>query len=69
MLASVQRLAMALQARCPEILVVDNTVCLAMLNAFIKCEPDVGGEEKATAMMAMCIPMVIQEVIWVCIAM
>ncbi|DBB11525.1 TPA: hypothetical protein ACH3X3_006927 [Trebouxia sp. C0006] len=51
------------KARCPEILVVDNTVCLAMLNAFIKCEPDVGGEEKTTAMMAMCIPMVIQEVI------
>ena len=64
--ASVQRLAMALQVQCPEILVVDNTVCLAMLNAFIKCNPGVGGQEKTMTMMAMCILMVIQEVIQVC---
>ncbi len=66
--ASVQRLAMALQAQCPEILVIDNTVCLAVPNAFIKVDPDVGGEEKTTGMMAMCIPTVMQEMIQVCIA-
>jgi len=42
---------------------------LAMPNAVIKVTPDVGGEDKTTAMMAMCIPMVIQEMLQVCIAM
>ena len=60
---------MVLQAQSPDILVVDKTLCLAMPNAVIQLTPDVGGEEKTTAMMAMCIPMVIQEMLQVCIAM
>lgn len=67
--AAVQQLAIALQAQSPEILVIDNTVCLAVPNAFIKVGPDVGGEEKTTSMMAMCIPTVMQEMMQVCIAM
>ncbi|KAL3151520.1 hypothetical protein ABBQ38_012518 [Trebouxia sp. C0009 RCD-2024] len=51
------------KAQYSEILVVDNTVCLAEPNAFIKVDPDVGGEEKTTTMMARCIPMVMQEMI------
>ncbi|KAL0056409.1 hypothetical protein WJX82_011028 [Trebouxia sp. C0006] len=51
------------QAQSPDILVVDNTSCLAMPNAVIKVTPDVGGEDKTTAMMAMCIPMVIKEML------
>ena len=57
---------MVLQAQSPDILVVDNTPCLAMPSAVT---PDVGGEDKTTAMMATCIPMVIQEMLQVCIAM
>lgn len=67
--ALVQRLDMVLQAQSPDILVVDNTSCLAMPNAVIKVTPDVGGEDKTTAMMAMYIPMVIKEMLQVCIAM
>ncbi|KAL3131377.1 hypothetical protein ABBQ38_007692 [Trebouxia sp. C0009 RCD-2024] len=51
------------KAQYSEILVVDNTVCLAEPNAFIKVDPDVGGKEKTTTMMARCIPTVMQEII------
>ena len=64
-----RRLALPLQAQHSEVLVVDNTVCLAAPNAFIKVDPDVGGEEKTTTMMARCITTVMQEIIQVCIAM
>ena len=59
---------MALQAQYSQILVVDNTVCLAVPNAFIKVDPDVGEEEKTTTMMANCIPTVMLEMIQVRIA-